>query len=77
MKSPALTFVPVGLRAPDAARYVGLGETKFREWVKRGLMPKPRKQDDCVIWDSEELAIAFRALPRDGEQVSSLDGVTL
>jgi len=63
----ALSFVPLGLRAVDAARYVGVSEAKFRDWVSRGLMPKPRKSDSCVIWDSEELAIAFRALPRDGE----------
>lgn len=77
MTARALSFVPLGLRAVDAARYVGVSESKFREWVERGLMPKPRKEDNCVIWDSEELAIAFRALPRDGQPANDWDDVAL
>lgn len=72
-----LSFVPIGLRAVDAARYVGVSESKFREWVERGLMPKPRREDNCVIWDSDELAIAFRALPRDGQPANDWDDVAL
>lgn len=67
MSRAALSYPPLGLRADEAARFVGVGETKFREWVERGLMPKPRRLDNCVMWDSQELAVAFRALPRDGE----------
>jgi len=62
-----LPFTPIGLRAVDAARYVGVSETTFREWVRREIMPAPRRQGDCVMWDTEELTIAFRALPRDGQ----------
>lgn len=77
MTSRTLSFVPLGLRAVDAARYVGVSESKFRQWVERGLMPKPRKEDNCVIWDSEELTIAFRALPRDGQLANDWDDIAL
>ena len=77
MSGRVLSFVPIGLRAVDAARYVGVSESKFREWVERGLMPKPRREDNCVIWDSDELAIAFRALPRDGQPANDWDDVAL
>ena len=60
-------FIPAGMRAPDAARFVGVSETKFREWVTKGHMPQPYQQDDCVIWDSDELRNALRSLPRRGQ----------
>lgn len=76
--SRSVSFTPIGLRAADAARYVGVSETTFRNWVNSGIMPAPRRYRDCVIWDSEELVIAFRALPRDGEPVDDeWNGVAL
>ncbi len=67
MTSKPLSFTPVGVRIGDAARFVGVSETTFREWVKRGLMPRPRRLGDCVMWDTDELKDYFRALPREGE----------
>jgi len=52
-----------GLRRDDAARYIGVGATKFDSMVKDGRMPPPREIDGCRIWDIRELDIAFDDLP--------------
>jgi predicted DNA-binding transcriptional regulator AlpA len=59
--------LPRGLRRPEAAAYVGLGETKFDELVKDGRMPRPKRVDGRVVWDRRALDAAFDALPDDGE----------
>lgn len=51
-----------GLRAPDAAFYVGVSPTKFAEWVSEGKMPAGRKIDGVVLWDIVKLDAAFDAL---------------
>jgi predicted DNA-binding transcriptional regulator AlpA len=60
---------PRGLRRPDAARYVGVGLTKFDEMVADGRMPKPKSVDGCVIWDRARLDDAFDCLPDQGEKL--------
>jgi hypothetical protein len=40
--------------------------TKFDEWVEKGIMPKPKRQDGIVVWDMVALDAAFDALPDDG-----------
>jgi predicted DNA-binding transcriptional regulator AlpA len=57
-----------GLRRVEAAIYVGVSPTKFDDWVKRGLMPKPKRQDDIVVWDQLSLDSAFEALRDEGER---------
>lgn len=57
-------WVPRGLRALEAARYVGVSKSKFLEEVDKGTMPRPREWGGCVLWDSRELDDAFDALPR-------------
>lgn len=54
---------PRGLRREEAAAYVGLSPSKFDDWVKRRIMPSPKRQDSCVIWDRLALDAAFTALP--------------
>ena len=61
-----------GYRRDEAALYVGIGGTKFDDWVKRGLMPKPKRVDGLVVWDRIALDRAFDALPDDGAE-SALD----
>jgi hypothetical protein len=56
-----------GLSEPEAAIYVSLGATKFRELVKDGRMPKPRLIDGRRVWDVDDLDAAFKSLPVDGE----------
>lgn len=54
---------PAGLRREAAAAYVGISPSKFDDWVKRGLMPQPKRQDSCVIWLRRRLDEALEALP--------------
>lgn len=56
-----------GLGEAEAALYVGLGSTKFRELVDDGRMPRPRVIDAARAWDVDELDAAFRSLPREGD----------
>lgn len=61
---------PRGLRRDAAARYVGVGLTKFDEMVTSGLMPKAQMVSGCVVWDRVKLDAAFDNLP---DQESKLD----
>jgi predicted DNA-binding transcriptional regulator AlpA len=60
---------PRGLRRPDAARYVGVGLTKFDEMVADGRMPKPKTIDSCIVWDRNRLDDAFDSLPDQGPKL--------
>jgi hypothetical protein len=59
------TLAPRGLHRPDAATYVGVSPAKFDQWVERGIMPKPKRQDSVVVWDRLSLDAAFLDLPGD------------
>ena len=52
-----------GMRKTEAAEYIGVGDTKFDEWVNDGRMPPPKRIDGCVIWDIRQLDAAFNRLP--------------
>lgn len=56
------SWPPRGLRAPDAALYIGVGKSKFFELVESGRLPKPVRIDGCVVWDRFALDAAFDAL---------------
>lgn len=58
-----------GLRRSEAARYIGIGPTKFDRLVREGVMPKPWRIDGCVVWDIRKLDAALDRL--DGEETSS------
>lgn len=60
-------YAPRGLRRDAAADWVGMSPTKFDEMVKDGRMPKPKRVDNCVVWDRYALDDAFAALPGDSE----------
>lgn len=51
-----------GLSREEAARYVGIGPTKFDEMVRDGRMPPPFRIDGRVIWDLRRLDLAIDAL---------------
>jgi hypothetical protein len=59
------TLPPRGLRRPDAAYYIGVSPAKFDQWVERGLMPKPKRQDGVVVWDRLKLDLAFSGISGD------------
>lgn len=50
---------PRGLKRPEAARYIGIGVTKFDELVTDGSMPQPRIIGARKVWDVRELDAAF------------------
>lgn len=58
----------LGLRQAEAAAFVGVSTTKYVEMERRGLMPPPRDLGGIPIYDAEEIAAAFRALPHYGER---------
>ena len=61
--SDALSYPPRGMDRIEAARYIGLGVTKFDEMVSDGRMPKPKKVDARNVWDRIALDAAFTDLP--------------
>ena len=64
-----ISYAPRGLCREEAARYVGVGTTKFDEMVSDRRMPKPKKIDGRVVWDRISLDAAFTDLPSDGENM--------
>lgn len=58
-----IAYPPRGLSREEAARYIGVGATKFDEMVKDGRMPKPKRVDGRTVWDRVALDIAFTDLP--------------
>jgi hypothetical protein len=50
----------------EAAVYLSLSPTFFRELVGRRRMPRTRVAGGRRIWDVDELDLAFKALPREG-----------
>ena len=65
-------YPPRLMRKPAAARYVGVKETKFEEWVERGEMPQPIRKDGVVFWDRQALDDAVDALV-DGSPATNWD----
>lgn len=53
--APKSPIEPRGLRADDAALYVGVGRTKFLDWVREKRMPAPARIDGVVLWDIRRL----------------------
>lgn len=56
----------------EAARYIGVGPTKFDEMVADGRMPKPKRIDARVVWDRLRVDAAFSGLP-DERKINPLD----
>lgn len=57
----------LGYRLPDAALYIGVSETKFRQMVQDGRMPKPYRIDGIVLWRYDDLQAAFDRLTRESD----------
>ena len=62
----SLSYAPRGLSREEAARYVGIGTTKFDELVAARRMPKPKRIDGRTVWDRVALDACFSDLPDDG-----------
>lgn len=75
-KYDSISYPPRGLGREEAARYIGVGTSKFDELVKDGRMPKPKRLDGRTVWDRVALDIAFTDLPDDGRG-NFFDQITL
>ena len=60
------SYPPRGLGIEEAARYLGIGRTKFTELVERGRLPRAKRIDGRKVWDRIALDLAFADLPEDG-----------
>jgi excisionase family DNA binding protein len=65
IKPDPFAYAPRGMSRDEAARYVGVGVTKFDEMVADGRMPRPKRVDGRVIWDRIRLDAAFSDLPEE------------
>lgn len=61
-----VAYAPRGMSRDEAARWIGVGVTKFDEMVADGRMPRPKRIDGRVVWDRLRLDMAFSDLPDDG-----------
>jgi predicted DNA-binding transcriptional regulator AlpA len=71
-KPDTIAYPPRGMSRDEAARYFGVGPTKFDEMVADRLMPRPKRIGGRVVWDRLQLDAAFTNLP-DDKQVNPLD----
>ena len=61
-------YPPRGLSRDEAARYVGVGTTKYDEMVADGRMPRPKRNDGRVVWDRLRVEASFSDLPDDDRE---------
>ena len=65
LRPDPLSYPPRGMSRDEAARYIGVGTTKFDEMVADGRMPRPKRVDGRVIWDRLKIEAAFTDLPEE------------
>lgn len=56
-----------GLSEVEAANYISVSQSFFRQLVAIGRMPAPRVLGRRRVWDILEIDAAFAAFPHDGE----------
>jgi len=64
-KTDSYSYPPRGMSREAAARYIGVGTTKFDQMVADKRMPIPKKIDGRVVWDRIALDASFSDLPED------------
>ncbi|AUC97089.1 hypothetical protein CWS35_24710 [Bradyrhizobium sp. SK17] len=72
LRPDPISYPPRGMSREEAARYVGVGTTKFEQMVADGRMPRPKRVDGRVIRDRLRLDAAFSDLPEEA-RVNPLD----
>jgi predicted DNA-binding transcriptional regulator AlpA len=66
---------PIGLSAEEAAAFIGVSASTFQKAVDERLMPSPRTLFKRVLWDADEVRMAFRQLPQK-DRTDHADGGT-
>lgn len=62
-----------GLDRLEAAASIGVSATTFDSLVVQRLMPTPRLINSRKVWDVDELRVAFKSLPKDGDPSKGTD----
>lgn len=57
-----MNYKPHAIREQDAAKYLGLGRTKFRELVKEGHLPPAYWIGGVKVWITTELEQTFNQM---------------
>jgi hypothetical protein len=60
-------IVPYAVGKQAAAALISISAGFFDKLVGDGRMPEPRELDGRVLWDSEEVKAAWRAIPKRGQ----------
>ncbi len=63
-----LSLPPRGLSRVEAAQYIRVSPTTFDQMVADGSMPKPKRIGRRVVWDLQQLDLAFTALPDENDR---------
>ena len=69
LRPDGVAYPPRGMPREVAARYIGVGATKFDQLVNDGRMPKPKRIDGRVVWDRFALDAAFNDLSSEPENI--------
>lgn len=72
LRIDGIAYPPRGMARAEAARYIGVGTTKFDELVADGRMPKPKRIDGRKVWDRVALDLAFTDLPSEGNAIDEI-----
>ena len=74
MQKDRFSRLPIrrGLGAAEAAIYIGIGVSLFRQMVMDGRMPRPKLLNGRRVWDVDEIDAAFKSLPRDGGETDEV-----
>lgn len=57
---------PIGLSSEAAAAFLGVSQGTFLAAVEKKLLPEAHQLLGRMVWDADELAEAFKRLPRRG-----------
>ncbi len=63
-------FIPFAVSRETGAELIGISPNHFDKLVKEGRLPAPRELGGRVLWDSDEIRAAWRAMPRRGQSSS-------
>ena len=77
---PSLRSISIprfALRRSEVAAALGISESLFDDWVRKGRMPQPRKIDGVVLWDTRKIAAAWDALADEDVRSNPFDGVVV
>ena len=67
-------LAPIGVNREQAAAYVGISAGLFDRLVHHGLMPDARMVYGRLIWNVQEVTVAFRDLLHRTEHVDRSTG---